>query len=157
MLRRARAKLRRGAAADRTSHADTPPMLVVADVEALPFRAGSFAWGAATLVFCEVPDPVAGLSEVGHALRPGGRIALLEHVRPTGWAGRVADGLTALTGPLMGEHFNRDTERNVASAGIEIERVERLWKDVVVLIIGRHTWSGTIDQPSSGSNLCGSL
>jgi ubiquinone/menaquinone biosynthesis C-methylase UbiE len=123
MLAQARKKPDRG---------DTP--LLAADVHALPFRDGAFAWVAATLVFCEVPDPARGLREVGRVLRPGGKLVLLEHVRPTGWRGRAADALSALTAPIWGEHFNRETEAEVRAAGFELRAVRRLWHDAVVLI-----------------------
>jgi ubiquinone/menaquinone biosynthesis C-methylase UbiE len=100
--------------------------LVAADAQALPFRDGSFAWEAATLVFCEVPDPVRGLAEVRRTLRPQGTLHLLEHVRPHGLLGAAARLLTAVTGPLLGEHFDRDTAGSAARAGFEIEE-RREW------------------------------
>lgn len=106
--------------------------LVVADAMALPFRDGAFAWAVATLVFCEVPDPVAGLREVGRVLAPGGRLVLLEHVRPSGWLGVLADAVTLASAPLLGEHFDRDTEAAVRRAGFELESREWLWRDGVV-------------------------
>lgn len=113
------------------------PRLVACDAQALPFRDATFDWVAETLVFCEVPDPVAGLREIRRALRPGGRLVMLEHVRPSGWLGRVADAVTAVTAPVIGEHFNRDAEACVREAGLEIERREWLWRDAVVLLVAR--------------------
>jgi ubiquinone/menaquinone biosynthesis C-methylase UbiE len=112
-------------------------LLVVADVQALPFRDGAFDWVAETLVFCEVPYPVRGLREVKRVLRPEGRLVMLEHVRPSGWFGRLADVLTAVTVPLWGEHYSRDAESYVREAGFEIERREWLWRDGVVLLVAR--------------------
>lgn len=109
--------------------------LAACDAQALPFRDGAFDWAAATLVFCEVPDPVAGLREIRRVLKPGGRLVLLEHVRPSGWLGRAADALTALTAPLWGEHFDRDAESAAARAGFRTERREWLWRDGVVLLV----------------------
>ncbi|HUE97233.1 MAG TPA: class I SAM-dependent methyltransferase, partial [Longimicrobiaceae bacterium] len=73
--------------------------LVVADAEALPFRDGAFDWAAETLVFCEVTDPEQGFREMARVVRPGGPLILLEHVRPAGWLGRVADALTTVMAP----------------------------------------------------------
>jgi phosphatidylethanolamine/phosphatidyl-N-methylethanolamine N-methyltransferase len=123
MLARARVK---------PDRADTP--LLAVDVQSLPFADGSFAWVAATLVFCEVPDPGLGLREVRRVLRPGGTLVLLEHVRPGGWLGRVADALSVLTAPTWGEHFNRETIAEVRAAGFVIRSLRPLWRDVVVLI-----------------------
>ncbi len=126
MLKRAKAKPERG---------DTP--LVACDVQALPFPAGTFDWAVETLVFCEVPDPVAGLREIARVLKPLGLLVMLEHVRPSGALGRVADALTTVTAPLWGEHFNRDAEANARAAGFRIERREWLWRDGVVLLVLR--------------------
>jgi phosphatidylethanolamine/phosphatidyl-N-methylethanolamine N-methyltransferase len=126
MLRRARA---------RPPGEDTP--LAAADVEALPFPDATFDWIAETLVFCEVRDPVAGLRELTRVLKPGGRIVMLEHVRPSGVLGRAADLLTAVTAPLWGEHFNRHADRALLAAGLTVERREWLWRDGVVLLVAR--------------------
>lgn len=109
--------------------------LVACSVQALPFRDGTFDWAAETLVFCEVPDPVAGLREMRRVLKPSGGLVMLEHVRPSGWLGRAADGLTAVTAPLWGEHFNRTIEAFTGAAGLRIERREWLWRDAVVLLL----------------------
>ena len=118
--------------------------LVACDVQALPFRDGTFDWAAETLVFCEVPDPAAGLRELRRVLKPSGHLVMLEHVRPSGWLGRAADALTAVTAPLWGEHFNREAEAYVRAAGFTIHQSEWLWRDGVVLLVAgegepRHT------------------
>jgi phosphatidylethanolamine/phosphatidyl-N-methylethanolamine N-methyltransferase len=116
---------------------DAPP-LAAADVQALPFRDASFDWAAETLVFCEVPDPAAGLAELRRVLVPGGRLFMLEHVRPGGALGRVATLATHVVAPLIGEHYDRDTEAAVRAAGFTIESCTRLWRDIVVLIVARN-------------------
>lgn len=126
MLRRARRKREGGAVP-----------LVATDALALPFADASFAWVAETLVFCEVADPVAGLREVRRVLRPGGLLVMLEHVRPSGWLGRLADAASVVTGPLVGEHFDRDAEEAVRAAGFRVEKREWLWRDGVVLLVAR--------------------
>ncbi len=111
--------------------------LAAADVQALPFRDKTFDWAAATLVFCEVPDPIAGFAELRRVLRSGGHLLLLEHVRPSGWLGVAADVATAVSAPLVGEHFNRDTESAVQEAGFVIEQRTKLWRDGVILLVSR--------------------
>jgi len=110
-LRRAR---RRGPAA----------ALLLASVEALPFRDASFDTAVSALVFCSVPDPSRGLAEIRRVLRPGGRLLMLEHVHARHRLGRgLLDALqppwTWLTG---GCHPNRDTEALVQAAGFRIDR-----------------------------------
>jgi len=109
--------------------------LVVADAEALPFRDGAFDWAAETLVFCEVGEPEQGFREMARVVRPGEPLILLEHVRPSGWLGRVADWLTAVSAPLWGEHFNRRAAASVRAAGLSIERQHWLWRDGVTLLV----------------------
>ena len=61
--------------------ASTASRLVAADVEDLPFRAGTFDAVVASCVFCSVPDPMRGLGEIRRVLKDGGQLRLLEHVR----------------------------------------------------------------------------
>ncbi|MGH7483610.1 MAG: class I SAM-dependent methyltransferase, partial [Longimicrobiales bacterium] len=98
----------------------------------------AFDWAVATLVFCEVPDPLAALREVRRVLRPGGAFALLEHVKPAGLMGDVARLTTRLTSPLFGEHYDRETTRTVAEAGFDITREQRWWKDALALVVARN-------------------
>ena len=128
MLREARQKL--GIA----EPPSTAVWLVVADAARLPFREGTFAWAAETLVFCEVRDAVAGLAEVARVLRPGAPLLMLEHVRPRGSLGRIADLLTQVTGPLWGEHLNRNAAAAARRAGFGVEREIWLWRDVMTLL-----------------------
>lgn len=120
-------------------HGDAAP-LVAADVQALPFRDGMFDWATGSLLFCEVPEPELGLSELHRVLRPGGTLHLLEHVRPDGAVlGFLADALTRVTAPLLGEHFDRATVESVAQVGFRIERVERRLRGGLVHLVARRT------------------
>jgi phosphatidylethanolamine/phosphatidyl-N-methylethanolamine N-methyltransferase len=108
--------------------------VAAADVQRLPFGDASFDWATATFVFCEVPDPVAGLREVLRVLRPGAPLVLIEHVRPAGLLGHAARAATAVSAPLIGEHFDRDTAAAVRAAGFVQVRTASLWRDLVVRI-----------------------
>ena len=125
MLQRAR---RRAERLGRAVH------LVVGDAQALPFADGSFDTVVATCVFCSVADPGRGLAEVRRVLKPGGRVLLLEHVRPAqpllGW---LADELTPLSRRLFGPALNRRTESTVAEAGLVTVSVRReaVWREMV--------------------------
>jgi ubiquinone/menaquinone biosynthesis C-methylase UbiE len=107
------------------------------DAQHLEFPDDSFDSVVATFVFCSVPDPVQGLRELGRVTTPQGRILLLEHVRPGGIAGRVADALNPMVVTVMGANINRCTVENVQRAGLEIEKTEDLWRDIVKLIVAR--------------------
>ena len=97
-------------------------LLVACDVEALPFRDGAFDWGAETLVFCELRRPEAALREIARVLAGGARWAMLDHVRPAGWLGLLADLFTRLSAPLWGEHFDRSPEPTLRDTGFAIHQ-----------------------------------
>lgn len=104
-----------------------PADLRVGDAQALEFPDGSFDTAVATCVFCSVPDPVQGLRELGRVVRPGGKILLLEHMRPENPVlGLITDLLTPLSVRLTGANLNRRTLDNIRAAGLQIESVENL-------------------------------
>ena len=109
-----------------------------ADAQGLPFPDASFDTVLATCVFCSVPDPLLGLSELRRVLVPGGQLLLLEHVLSRRLLLRP---LMQLANPLvvrlMGANINRETVQNVRRAGFEDIDVETLWLDIFKLIEAR--------------------
>jgi phosphatidylethanolamine/phosphatidyl-N-methylethanolamine N-methyltransferase len=108
------------------------------DVQRLAFPQDTFETAVATFVFCSVPDPVKGLKELERAVKPGGDIWLLEHVRinkPV--VGPLMDLANPLVVRMMGANINRQTVENVKKAGLQILRVEDLKGDLVKLIHAR--------------------
>jgi ubiquinone/menaquinone biosynthesis C-methylase UbiE len=112
-------------------------LLVQARAEELPFGEGSFDAAFATLVFCSVSSPARAFAELRRVVRAGGRVALLEHVRPRGAFGYFFDALTKVTVPLFEDHFNRRTAEEARRAGLRVERVENHLLGVVQLIVCR--------------------
>jgi ubiquinone/menaquinone biosynthesis C-methylase UbiE len=112
--------------------------LGVMDVRRLAFADDSFDYAATSFVFCSVPDPIAGLTEVRRVLKPGGRLILLEHVRsdwrPLGW---LMDFLNPPWLRLSGDNINRDTLANVQRAGFRVVAVDNLLAGLVKLIEAR--------------------
>ena len=101
--------------------------LRLGDAHALEFPSASFDSAIATFVFCSVPDPVLGLSEIRRVVKPGGQVLLLEHMRSENQiVGRLMDILNPLVVRMMGANINRRTVENVQKSGLVLEKVENL-------------------------------
>lgn len=111
--------------------------LVQTSAEHLPFQDKSFDAAFATLVFCSLASPRDAFSELRRVVRPGGRIVLLEHVRPGGILGHFFDALSLLTVALFEDHFNRRTAQEAERAGLQLLRVEPRALGIFNLIVCR--------------------
>lgn len=111
--------------------------LVQAEAERLPFADDTFDAACAALVFCSVASPGAAFGELRRVVRRGGKVALVEHVRPAGWLGYVFDALSRLTVALFDDHFNRRTAEEAARAGLVPVHVESRLFGIVQLIVCR--------------------
>ncbi len=101
--------------------------LAVASAEHLPFAEDTFDCVVSSLVFCSVPDPLRGLSEIRRVLKPHGRLLMLEHVQsrsriPAKILDLIQPPWTAVAG---GCHPNRHTESTVEAAGFRIDSETR--------------------------------
>ncbi|MFN2453046.1 MAG: class I SAM-dependent methyltransferase [Pyrinomonadaceae bacterium] len=113
--------------------------LAQARAEALPFAPHTFDAAFATLVFCSVTSPPAAFAELRRVVKPGGTIALLEHVRPDNFMGPIFDAVSFVTVRLFDDHFNRQTADEARRAGLEITRIENKLRGAVQLIVCRNT------------------
>lgn len=114
--------------------------LIQADAQSLPFDEDEFDAAFATLVFCSIPDPELAFAELRRVLRVGGRLVLLEHVRPDGFLGPVFDLFNKATVALADDHFNRRTAALAETAGFEIVEVRKKLAGVVNLIVCESPW-----------------
>jgi ubiquinone/menaquinone biosynthesis C-methylase UbiE len=102
--------------------------LLDATAERLPLDDDAADAVVSTLVLCSVPDQAAALAEIRRVLRPGGTLALLEHVlaehkpRRAAWQHRltplwrrVADGC----------HLDRRTTDALSAAGFDASDLTR--------------------------------
>ena len=110
--------------------------LVQSSAESLPFAADTFDAACATLVFCSLVSPPAAFAELRRVVRAGGRIVLLEHVRPAGpLLGPVFDALSFFTVRLFDDHFNRRTAAAAERAGLRLISVEPHALGIIQIIV----------------------
>ncbi len=109
--------------------------LVQANAEILPFPTNHFDAAFATLVFCSIPDPAMAFAELRRVVKPGGRIIVLEHVRPDGILGPVFDLINVATVAIAKDHFNRRTAETAATAGLKDVEVRKKMLGIVNLIV----------------------
>jgi len=102
------------------------------DVQDLNFPDKTFDMVFATFVFCSVPDPVDGLKELRRVCKPGGKLILLEHMRPGNlFMGLLFDLLNPIVVRILGANINRRTMGNIQKAGWHIQVEEHLTSDIV--------------------------
>jgi ubiquinone/menaquinone biosynthesis C-methylase UbiE len=106
--------------------------LMEMDVQDLRFADHTFDTVFGTFVFCSVPDPVLGLQELRRVCKPGGKLLLLEHMRPDNPVfGFFFDAFNPIAVRMMGANINRRTMENIRRAGWKVRVEERLISDVV--------------------------
>lgn len=96
--------------------------LLSESAQKMPFPDASFDFVIDTLVLCSVPDPRKALAEIRRVLRPGGELRLYEHVRYKNPAGGISQDIISPIWQWFGAgcHPNRDTERYLREAGLEV-------------------------------------
>lgn len=112
--------------------------LQLMDAQNLKFEDDKFDTVVASFVFCSVPDPVRGLEEIRRVCKPGGKVALLEHVLSANpilaWFMNIANPLVVR---MMGANINRQTVENASRSGLIVERVTELGAGIFKLIEAR--------------------
>jgi ubiquinone/menaquinone biosynthesis C-methylase UbiE len=118
----------RALATQSATSAPVPVEVTTGVGERLPAEDGSFDAAVAGFMLCSVADQGVVLRELLRALRPGGELRFLEHVRAqTAGLRRFQQALDATVWPLLlgGCHTGRDTAAAIEQAGFRIERIER--------------------------------
>lgn len=135
--------------AAKAAKAPVAPEVVDSSADALPFPDDSFDTVTGTLVFCEVPDPSAALSEIARVLRPGGSFCFLEHVRSGDreLAARQDRWAPAWRFVSGGCNCNRQTLSAIESSPLEVavvrdERFPKAPRIVKPMILGRAVLPG---------------
>ncbi len=110
-------------------------ILINADAQRLPFGENKFDAAFATLVFCSIPKPELAFAELRRVVKPGGKVVLLEHVRPKGVLGYIFDGLNVFTHAVFDDHFNRQTAQIAANSGLNVVEIREKIIGIVNLIV----------------------
>jgi ubiquinone/menaquinone biosynthesis C-methylase UbiE len=138
-------------AEDAARSAPVPVRVISGTAERLPAADGDFDAGVACLMLCSVRDQDRALSELYRAIRPGGQLRFLEHVRARtpglARAQRLAD---ATFWPLVagGCHSARDTGAGIERAGFRVERCRRFpFRPAVVEVLVSPHIVGTARRP----------
>jgi ubiquinone/menaquinone biosynthesis C-methylase UbiE len=101
---------------------------LLADAEALPFRAKSFDTVVSSLTTCTFPNPVAALREMGRVCGTEGKILLLEHGRSDSeWLGRWQDRRADWYASQLGCHWNREPLELVFKAELKVKEARRVF------------------------------
>jgi hypothetical protein len=74
-------------------------------------------------------------AELRRVVRLGGKVILLEHVRPDGLLGPVFDLLDKATVALADDHFNWRTARIAEKSGLKLLEVRNKLAGIVNLIV----------------------
>ena len=129
------------ARAKRRQHTAAAPVeLRQMDVTRLEFADGYFDAAVATFLFCVLPDDlqVAALRELGRVVKPGGIVRCLEYTRPSGGLRRA---ITRLWEPWVywayGAGFDRQTERYVPEAGLQLFESRFVHDELIKLLAAR--------------------
>lgn len=121
-----RASARAAAAA-----AKLPITVLDGSAESLPIADGQLDCVVSSLVLCSVADQAAALTEMRRVLRDAGELRFYEHVVSERQATRIVQSGLDASGvwPRLGAgcHLARDTLAAIATAGMEVERVRRMY------------------------------
>jgi ubiquinone/menaquinone biosynthesis C-methylase UbiE len=110
--------------------------LLQMDVERLEFSDNTFDTSISTFVFCTVPNPLRGLSELRRILKPGGKAIFLEHMKSSNpLINLFLYMMNLFSYRFLGTSMIRETQKNITASGFKIVEVRHLFLDVVRLIV----------------------
>jgi ubiquinone/menaquinone biosynthesis C-methylase UbiE len=115
-----------------------PVALREMDADHLDFPDASFDTVTTSLTLCTVPDPARTLREMARLCKPGGTIAILEHVlAPNPLVAIGMKFVAPIQRRAMGCNLDRRTDRLVGELGFEVDRHESRFLGIFHLIIAR--------------------
>lgn len=111
--------------------------LLEMNIENMVFPDETFDSILSTCVFCTVPNPEKGLTEVYRVLKKGGKAVFLEHMKSKNiFINICLFLLTAIVYPLIGTSFIRETEKKIKASGFsKVECKNLMMGDVLKIIV----------------------
>jgi ubiquinone/menaquinone biosynthesis C-methylase UbiE len=107
-----------------------------ADANALPFDDERFDTVTCSLALCTFTDPVRVMNEMRRVCKPGGRVLILEHVRPRDRAiAHLFDAITPFTQAKLGCTPNRDIRAIAENAGLRIDSAHTPGRGIVLAAV----------------------
>jgi ubiquinone/menaquinone biosynthesis C-methylase UbiE len=105
--------------------------LQVMDVQHMRFPDETFETVVTSCVFCSVPDPIQGLTEIKRVLKPGGQLLMYEHVISSNrFLSFLMNVMNPIVSRVFGPNINRDTVANLTKAGLKVVNQENIQYDV---------------------------
>jgi ubiquinone/menaquinone biosynthesis C-methylase UbiE len=113
-------------ARQRATEQDRAVELKEGDAHHLPFADESFDSVVCTFSLCNIPDPALAVAEMKRALRPGGRLILVDHIRsasmPVFWVQKLIEFFSVR---IDGDRMTRRPSEQVRAQEFEVKEQER--------------------------------
>lgn len=106
------------------------------DAHHLPFDDATFDTVVCTFSLCNIPDPHQAVTEMARALRPGGRLVLVDHVastsKPLYWTQKAIEAISVR---IDGDYLTRRPADIVEQLGFDIVERDRFRWGIVERLV----------------------
>ncbi|WP_026905830.1 class I SAM-dependent methyltransferase [Paucisalibacillus globulus] len=108
------------------------------DITTLQIESDSYDTIVSTLTLCSYPEPIKTLNQFNNWCRKDGRVLLLEHGLSTnGFLSMTQRVVDPIYRKISGCHCNRNMLKLVEESQLIIDKVERFWSGIGIIIWAR--------------------